>query len=69
MSPGDTGNEYDRFSLWMGVNFGVDGQCSTSSSSASPTTDSVNDVDGFSHSISVGNPNAVMRGAETTGVE
>lgn len=60
---GDTGKENERFVLLRGVNCGL---CE----GAPSLVDVVVDVDGgSSHSISVGNPKAVIKGADTTGVE
>ena len=58
---GDIGKENDRCVLQSGVKLGLEG---------APSLIDVVDVDeGSSHSISVGNPKAVIKGADTTGVE
>jgi len=57
---GDTGKDKDRFVLQRGINFGE----------GAPSLVDAVDVDGnSSHSISVGNPKAVINGADTAGVE
>ena len=59
---GDIGKENERFVLQRGVNFGE--------GTPSFLTKDVVDIDvGSWHSISVGNPKAVIKGADTTGVE
>ena len=61
---GDIGKENERFVLQRGVNFG---EGAPSLLAKDVVVDDIKE--GSSHSISVGNPKAVIKGADTTGVE